>query len=112
MITLLRALSVDVVLWSSVDESGSVGPGGCVEVRDGVDVFMRLIEQAASVKATRLLLGSRVTEAFQQERMVDFTRGFHDEALRAGMVVERHLLVSTIGHSSIAWGLDPSGAGP
>lgn len=112
MITILRALTADVVLWSSVDESGSVGPGGCVEVRDGVDVFRRLVEQAAAVKARRLLLGSRVSEPLQQERLAEFTRGFHEEALRAGIVVERHLLVSSIGHSSITWGLDPPASVP
>jgi hypothetical protein len=105
MIAVLRVTAHDVLLWIMVDEMGTPGPGGCVEIASAQSAIERLLDHARHVEAKRMIVASQGDEAkFQCGRDVfAFAKSLSDSAAQLGILVERHLFVSTHGHSSIAW---------
>jgi hypothetical protein len=105
MITLLRVTSHDVLLWVKVDEMGTPGPGGCVEIASPHSAIERLLNQACNVDAKRMIVASQddAPDISSGRDTFAFSKSLSDSAARRGILVERHLFVSLHGHSSIAW---------
>lgn len=95
MVVTLGRPGPDVLLVSTIDEQGFVGPGDCFELSNTLPSAEVIFQLPVSLGAPAVLCGSRATHSVLEpdERDLERTRWLLAGAEQYGIVLDEHVLV-------------------
>lgn len=95
MVATLGRSGPDVLLVSTIDEQGFVGPGDCFDLSKTFPSTEVIFQLPVSLDAPLVLCGSRATRSVLEpdERDLELTRWLLAGAEKYGVVLDEHILV-------------------
>ncbi|HWC14116.1 MAG TPA: hypothetical protein VG929_05930 [Actinomycetota bacterium] len=95
MVATLGPPGPNVLLCSTVDKDGIVGPGNCFDLRGAPPSYDCVFQLAASLGAPAVLCGSRAAHSLLEPDDADFrlTRWLMDGAVRSNISLAEHIIV-------------------